>query len=468
VAACGPLYREHGDGGGKVKQETGLDAGRRAYEASDYAKAIQALQFGRGHEPQNGDVQLLLVKSYLELQEHDPAIKSAEKAVAIDPQNSIYHEWLGRAYGEKAGHASWFSAISLAKKTRKEFDTAVQLDGMNYSARQALIEFDCSAPGIVGGGEEKALPQIKQLAEMGRRRRTLRDGKLPAAEERFRRGGRRIWESTGKQSKIGGADLRHRGLPAKRGPAGAFAYGRGHGRSDWRPATEGKSSTAGLRCLEEGKLGGSRPITREYAKKRRCDRDTRVPAVAHVWLGRLFENQNRIEDAAKELRLRAEMDPKNTMAQKRLKRLKKGLRRPAAGRPLERVAEEFESRGDDGYPRNGVVAIDALRANKLRAILTSLGVIIGSSFYRSGRPPLRSPARNYVCFHRLRARLQTLSKWSWYSGRISPSRSATKWTLEDIGAAKSIPNVVEVAGTRELPMNCGCRRSGAPRESGWS
>src|SRR6266852_6311575 len=133
-----------------VKQEASLEAGRRAYEASDYAKAILELQG----------------KSYLELQERDPAIKSAEKAVAIDPQNSTYHEWLGRAYGEKADHTTWFSAISLAKKTRKEFETAVQLDGRNYSARQALIEFDCSAPGLVGGGEDKALPQIKQLAEM--------------------------------------------------------------------------------------------------------------------------------------------------------------------------------------------------------------------------------------------------------------------------------------------------------------
>src|SRR5260370_4047107 len=148
------------------KQEAGLEAGGRAYEASDYAKAILALQAAAAKEPQNGDVQLLLAKSYLELQERDPAIKSAEKAVALEPKNSIYHEWLGRAYGEKADHASWFSAISLAKKTRKEFETAVQLDGGNYSARQALIEFDCSAPGIVGGGEEKALPQIKQLAEM--------------------------------------------------------------------------------------------------------------------------------------------------------------------------------------------------------------------------------------------------------------------------------------------------------------
>jgi len=107
-----------------VRQEAGLDAGRRAYEASDYAKAILALQAAAAKEPQNGDVQLLLAKSYMELQEHDPAIRSAEKAVAIDPQNSIYHEWLGRAYGEKASHTSWFSAISLAKKTGKELETA--------------------------------------------------------------------------------------------------------------------------------------------------------------------------------------------------------------------------------------------------------------------------------------------------------------------------------------------------------
>src|SRR5229473_4277393 len=149
-----------------VKQEASLEVGRRAYEASEYPKAIQALQVAAAADPRNGDVQLLLAKSYLELQQHDPAIKSAEKAVAIDPQNSIYHEWLGRAYGEKADHASWFSAISLEKKTRKEFETAVQLDARNYSARQALIEFDCTASGIVGGGEEKALPQIQQLAEM--------------------------------------------------------------------------------------------------------------------------------------------------------------------------------------------------------------------------------------------------------------------------------------------------------------
>src|SRR2546423_10885346 len=82
-----------------IKQDASLEAGRHAYEASDYAKAVQALQAAAAKDPQNADVQLLLAKSYLELQQHDAANNKAELQLAIDAQNSIYHEWLGRADG---------------------------------------------------------------------------------------------------------------------------------------------------------------------------------------------------------------------------------------------------------------------------------------------------------------------------------------------------------------------------------
>src|SRR5580693_1864581 len=149
-----------------VKQNDAAEAGRRAYESGEYSKAVMELQAAAAKEPQNGEVQLLLTKSYLELQERDAAINSAEKAVAIDPKSSVYHEWLGRAYGEKADHSSMFSAPGLARKTHREFEIAVQLDERNFSARQALIEFDCAAPGMVGGGEEKAKPEIEKLQSM--------------------------------------------------------------------------------------------------------------------------------------------------------------------------------------------------------------------------------------------------------------------------------------------------------------
>src|SRR5580658_8413689 len=151
---------------GRVKQSDALEAGRQAYEKSDYPQAVLELQTAAAKEAQNGEIQLLLTKSYLELQEHDAAINSAERAVAIDPKSSVFHEWLGRAYGEKADHTSMFSALGLARKTHREFEVAVELDEKNYTARQALIEYYCAAPGIVGGGEEKAKPEIEKLQAM--------------------------------------------------------------------------------------------------------------------------------------------------------------------------------------------------------------------------------------------------------------------------------------------------------------
>jgi len=307
-----------------IKQEASLEAGRHAYEASDYVKAIQALQAAAVKDPQNADVQLLLAKSYLELQQHDAAIKSAERAVAIDAQNSIYHEWLGRAYGEKADHASWFSAISLAKKTRKEFETAVQLDAKNFSARQALIEFDCSAPGLVGGGEDKALPQIQQLAEMdaaeghyarGNCRRQKKD--FAAADQEFTQ----ALESNPKSAEliydIGDYAVK-RNQPERLlavADAGEHVTPRDPRKKFYRGVA--------LVLKKENPEEAER-LLKDYAERAPTRSGYPRPSAAHAWMGRLFEDQNKMEEAALEFESALKLDPKNKMAQEALKRLKKG------------------------------------------------------------------------------------------------------------------------------------------------
>jgi tetratricopeptide (TPR) repeat protein len=306
-----------------LKQDADLEAGRRAYEASDYVRAIQSLQAAAAKDPKNGDIELLLAKSYLELQEHDAAIRSAEKAVGIDPENSRYHEWLGRAYGEKADHAGWFSAISLAKKTHKEFEMAVELDGRNFSARQALVEFDCSAPGMVGGGEDKAQPHIKELAEMdaaeghyaaGNCRRQKKD--FAVADEEFTKALESHPKSVELIYDIGDYAV-NRNQPERL----KIVAEAGERVAPMDPRAKFYRGV-GLFLSKEDPDEAER-LLQEYAQKAPKRSGYPSPAMAHVWLGRLYESQSKTVDATKEFETAVRLDPKNKVAQEALKKIKK-------------------------------------------------------------------------------------------------------------------------------------------------
>lgn len=306
-----------------VKDSEGIQAGRLAYESSDYAKAVLELQGAASKEPQNGEVQLLLTKSYLELQERDAAITSAERAVAIDPKSSVYHEWLGRAYGEKADHTSMFSAMGLARKTHREFEIAVELDERNFAARQALIEFDCAAPGVVGGGEEKAKPEIEKLQGMdasewhyaaGNCRRQKKD--LAAADAEFK---------LALESRPKSADLIF--------DIGDYAVRRGQAERLTDVAKLGQEvapadprsmfyEAVGL-ILKKEKLEEAEKLLRGYLQKAPKRNSYPRYATAHEWLGRLHESRGEKELAAKEYRAALQLDPKDKNVREELRRVEK-------------------------------------------------------------------------------------------------------------------------------------------------
>lgn len=102
-------------------------------------------------------------RTRLTLRQWDAAQTECEQAVRLDAQNSSYHLWLGRALGEKASRASFLTAYSLAKRVRAEFEEAARLDSRNADALFDLGEFYREAPGIVGGGADKAQGVAAQL-----------------------------------------------------------------------------------------------------------------------------------------------------------------------------------------------------------------------------------------------------------------------------------------------------------------
>jgi tetratricopeptide (TPR) repeat protein len=135
---------------------------------ADVTQANALLQQGRVDEatvslreiiaahPGDAQAHQLLCRIYYAQDMADNAIHECQLAASSDPASSDNQIWLGRAYGFKASHANPLSALSLAVKVRIAFERAVQLDPENVHAMNDLGEFYVAAPGLIGGGLDKA------------------------------------------------------------------------------------------------------------------------------------------------------------------------------------------------------------------------------------------------------------------------------------------------------------------------
>lgn len=143
--------------------ETTLKQADSALQAGEADRALSLLAPLPTAGPGAAEAQNLICRVRYTLEQWNAAVEACEQAVRLDASNSVDHMWLGRALGEKAGHASFFSAYTLGKRVRNEFETAVRLDPRNAGALSDLGQFYKDAPGIVGGGIDKAEAVAAQL-----------------------------------------------------------------------------------------------------------------------------------------------------------------------------------------------------------------------------------------------------------------------------------------------------------------
>jgi tetratricopeptide (TPR) repeat protein len=168
-------------------------------------QALQTLE-QQIHNAPTADASNLLCRAHFELGAWDTGIPACEKATALSPNNGLYHLWLGRIYGEKADRAGFLKAAGLAGKVRTEFERAVELSPNSWEARTDLAEFYLEAPGIVGGGKDKAVSQAELLAPLNPAMAHWVKGRIAeknkdnsAAEKEYRaaidasKGGARAW-----------------------------------------------------------------------------------------------------------------------------------------------------------------------------------------------------------------------------------------------------------------------------------
>jgi len=148
-------------------------------------EALTALHGEIISSPNDAGAHNLRCRAYFSLGQWDRGVGDCEKAVRLDPDNSRFHMWLGRIYGEKADKSGFMTAAGLAGKVREQFEEAVRLDPNNVEARTDLAEFYLEAPGIVGGGRDKAQQQADALLRLEPARGHWVNGRLAEKRKDF-------------------------------------------------------------------------------------------------------------------------------------------------------------------------------------------------------------------------------------------------------------------------------------------
>jgi predicted Zn-dependent protease len=176
----------------------GIDNAISLYEHGKFQSAAESFSNLARKSPDDAHLRLWTGKAYLKLRRWDDAIREFEKAVELDPKNGVDHLWLARAYGRKAEHVFLLRAPGLASQSRKEFETAAQLAPDNEDIRFDLLDFYLQAPGIVGGGKEKAEAQAREIARISPRAGYTARAQIYADNKEWDRALRELVQATAK------------------------------------------------------------------------------------------------------------------------------------------------------------------------------------------------------------------------------------------------------------------------------
>jgi tetratricopeptide (TPR) repeat protein len=294
----------------------------RQFEAGKYQQATATLRAALEQKTQDAGLYYWLARCYYELRDFEQAIANAQRAVELAPGNSEYHLWLGRAYGLKSEQASVFSGLSLAKKTRQEFEEAVRLDPLNFEAQHDLIEFYFRAPGIAGGGDDKARRQIEALAALDAVEGHVAWGDYWWDKKKFEQAEAEFRQVLDARSQRVSPYLEAADFYLSRNDAA-------HLEKAVEAAVRVNPSDRRLiyyqgvaRILAGNRLEEAERLLRTYLGTVPQRSDLPAHTSAQEWLGRLYEREGKCNAAVEHYRKALDLDPHNKAARESLRHLR--------------------------------------------------------------------------------------------------------------------------------------------------
>lgn len=130
------------------------------------AEAQQAFEKIAAADPQNAEALDYLARLSLRRGDAEQAVRYAEKAAALAPDNAGIQHTLGDAHGLSAQKASLFSQLGFAKKCLAAYQRAVALAPRSVEFHFSLFNYYRQAPGLAGGGFEKAAQAAAAIRQL--------------------------------------------------------------------------------------------------------------------------------------------------------------------------------------------------------------------------------------------------------------------------------------------------------------
>ena len=298
----------------------------RLYNGGLYRQAAEALTAAIQREPQESSLHYWLGRCFYELRDYNRAVSSLERAIALEPDRSDYHDWLGKSYGRKAEEANRFtpfSSISLAHKTRREFETAVRLDANNLEAQRDLIRYLMNAPGIVGGSEPAAEQRVHALSAVNSIEGELAQAELLASRKKFDEANQQYRKILNLKPDRIGVYFEIAEYYRDRGDAGQMSEAVEAG-APLAPSDHRLDYYRGIALILGNRNQGEAEKDLHHYLDTVPDNDN-VPShsTTHEWLGKLYDKEGQLDRAAQEYRAALILDPRNKQASEALKALQK-------------------------------------------------------------------------------------------------------------------------------------------------
>lgn len=169
----------------EAKASPEMAAALELFHARRDDEAREAFRMILRRNPRSDEAEYYLGRIAKRQQDWKAVAEHYERAANLAPDNPLYWADLGEAHGMLAQRSNMLAALGHARKARAALEKAVELAPDDIPTRLGLMTFYRQAPGVAGGGIDKAHSQADEVIKRDAFRGHLAKGQLFQHEKKW-------------------------------------------------------------------------------------------------------------------------------------------------------------------------------------------------------------------------------------------------------------------------------------------